>query len=304
MLNTPLDRYIEPGSPEHRTAISASKVAALVGLSPYASYKSLWLEMTGRVEPEDIDSEVLEYGRRREDDIIRFFKDYYAEKPLGPTATYVDPMHSNWIATPDATMGDAVIEAKTARFADEWGPKGSIQVPIHYMIQVMWQMARTGADEAFIVADVMMSYRVYQIKWDDVCDGIPGYKVDRDLPSITEIEDAATRFEADVLFDVEPDWDGSDATYKAARRMHPDIAEGEVTIPRELAVEFAAAKKLKDEGEAAVKKVSSEILACMGGIKNGKLDSGEKVFSLTARGNGTPYITPARNLHTVLGKDN
>lgn len=304
MLNTPLDRYIEPGSPEHRKSISASKVAAFVGLSPYSSYKSLWLEATGRVEPEDIDSEVLEYGRRRENDIIQFFADYYADKPLGPTATFVDPHRPNWIATPDATMGDAVVEAKTARFGDDWGPKGSIQIPIHYMIQVMWQMARTGAERAFVAADVMMSYRVYDIHWNDVCDGIKEYKPGVDLPSITEIEEAVTRFEADVLFDVEPDWDGSDATYKAARRMHPDIAEGEVEIPRELAVEFAAAKKLKDEGEAAVKKVSSEILACMGGIKNGKLDSGEKVFSLTARGNGTPYITPARNLTTVLGKDN
>ena len=52
---------MHPGDPEWLTVVSASKIAAVVGLSPYESAYSLWHLMAGNTEPQP-NSAILERG--------------------------------------------------------------------------------------------------------------------------------------------------------------------------------------------------------------------------------------------------
>lgn len=60
-----------------------------------------------------------------------------------------------------------IVEAKKISRWDDWGPDGSDQAPLEYLVQVVWQQLVVRADDAEIVAwnkwDETM--RVYDIPW-------------------------------------------------------------------------------------------------------------------------------------------
>jgi putative phage-type endonuclease len=156
----------EPGSDEWRGLVTASKVGAILGLSPYASPYSTWRLMRGDVKPPE-DSEEAKKRKKRghllEDGILDWWQSEHPEYPGGTRQFAATRPEYPWaLATPDMvawhrTCTDphcealgpecterVIVEAKTDAHMDDWGKPGTDQVPASYLAQCYWQLA-TGS---------------------------------------------------------------------------------------------------------------------------------------------------------------
>ena len=134
----------EPGSREWHRLITASKVPAILGLSPWQSPYSLWMEMAGRVERHG-ETTTTRRGHYLEPAILAWWHDQHPDA----WAVRID----EWVsavpwggATLDALalMDDGsqvIVEAKSAAYRDDWGAPGTDEIPEHYKAQVLWQLA-------------------------------------------------------------------------------------------------------------------------------------------------------------------
>lgn len=286
-MRQPEPALIAPGTPEWRATVSASKVPPILGLSPWQSAYSLYREMRGEVEPQ-AGNAGTSYGHRREPDILRWFADEHPEHEVGPTGTWRHPDNPSWIATPDGTWGEDLVEVKTVKpnVAWKWGDPGTAEVPANYLAQVAWQMICCGAERVWVAADVAMEYRLYVVEWEDIASDVP------------VILDYVTDFQRRLETGEPPEMDGSDATYRAVRELHPDIQDSEVVLPDHLAYGFVTAVAHDKVHAAERKRYTSLIADYMGNARRAVTTTGDLVATRTTRG-GTPYVTAARTIHQL-----
>ncbi|MDI3330664.1 MAG: YqaJ viral recombinase family protein [Micrococcus sp.] len=280
---------LTPGTPEWSRTVSASKVGALLGLSTYDSAYSLWAKATGRLDTDQRDTKATQRGNLMEATLLEYLRlELGDDYRVTGGASYVHPDNPTWTAAPDGHVYEgrrrtpfALVECKTARHAEDWGREGTAEIPAGYLCQIAWQMYVTGARTVYVPAQVAMEFRLYIVQWEDIAE---------DVPLILQL---VHDFQVCVADDRAPAWDGSDATYQAVRRMHPDITDGEQVIAYDLAIElWESAEDLKN-AEARKKRAHAEALA--GGTQKYLVtETGEKVATRTARGNGTPYLTIAK----------
>jgi putative phage-type endonuclease len=139
---------------DRKKAIGASDVAAILGVSPYASPWDVWADKTDRVEPWG-GNVATRLGQRFEPAVLDF-----AEETLGTLARNVRVLHP---ALPVASTLDAQcvgslrpVEAKTTGLAGpsygDWGLAGTNEVPENYLVQVHAQLLCTGADLGYLFA--------------------------------------------------------------------------------------------------------------------------------------------------------
>lgn len=129
--------------------IGASDAAAAVGLSPYKTPFQLWMEKTGRA-PEVAESEAMRWGHRLQRVVGEAFADETKRvvAPAGEFTIYEHPDSPILIATLDFLQRKGfghelgILEAKTAGYAkkEDWID----QAPLHYTVQVQYQMLVTG----------------------------------------------------------------------------------------------------------------------------------------------------------------
>lgn len=135
-----------------REGIGGSDVAAIAGLSPWATPMTVWLDKTGQLPDED--SAAMRWGRRLETAVADEFEHETGLHVIGRQDAVHDPDHP-WrrvtldglvAESPNSWPGDAlgVYEGKTTsdRIGDE--------PPEHYQLQVQYQMAVTGRDRAWV----------------------------------------------------------------------------------------------------------------------------------------------------------
>lgn len=201
-----------------RGGIGASDVAAIVGLSPWASPYTVWLD---KVEGAgDDDSEAMEAGRMLEPAIGPWFTQRTGLYVLGEQ-TWCTHIQYPWaLATVDGFVAespesdlDAVLgglEVKTtsdspARWADDG-------IPAHYQAQAQWQMFVTATERtwfAVLHAAFGLKLRVYELE--------------RDETDIEFLVDHCMTFWIDhVLAGVPPDVDGHPATTEALKARPVD----------------------------------------------------------------------------------
>lgn len=156
--------------------IGGSDVAALMGLSAYKSPLRLWLEKTGRVEPDDLSgNEAVSWGVTLEPIIREKFAathpEYVVQQPSGVYQNTLCPWER---ASLDAELFDkengtfGVLEIKTAgeRMADDW----KNGVPVYYQTQVTHYLNVTGYSFAW-VAVLIGGQRYKEFKfWPDESD--------------------------------------------------------------------------------------------------------------------------------------
>jgi putative phage-type endonuclease len=129
--------------------IGASDAAAAVGLNPYKSPFQLWMEKTGRA-PDAPQSEPARWGHRLQQVVGEAFAEETKRvvAPAGEFTIYEHPESPILLATLDffqrKGFGEekGLLEAKTAGYAmkEEW----ENTAPLHYMVQVQYQMLVTG----------------------------------------------------------------------------------------------------------------------------------------------------------------
>jgi putative phage-type endonuclease len=137
---------------QRHLGLGGSDAAAALGLSPWKTRRQLWEEKTSDCPP-TLDSELMLWGRLLEP-VIR---QQYAERT--GRSVYVEPYHLlrhvdyPWmIANLDGFTDDGrVLEIKTARTDRDWGEPGSVEIPLHYLLQVQHYLAIVKADWADVV---------------------------------------------------------------------------------------------------------------------------------------------------------
>lgn len=281
--------WYEPGSPEwyaaRRGRLGGSEIAAVLGLSPWQSRFSLWHLKAGNVAPEP-DNREMEWGRDLEALLAaRFARQHHMDGwKLRRCALHVNLVRPYQVAQPDRVilLGGrryAALEIKTARYADEWGPEGSDDIPVYYRCQAMWQMDCFGFARChFAVLITGTDYREYL--------------VDYDPDEAQLMRQAAVEFLDSIEAGTPPSIDEHAATYRAVRELHPDIDDVEIEVSDDLAGWYRDALYEAHAAEAAKRLATSRLLDVMGRARLA-VCNGERIAVRVPSKGGPPHLRPA-----------
>lgn len=168
-----------PGSDPWRKMISASKIPAILGISPYQTRGELWMEMTGWAEPDALDDtsrDLMMTGNCMEPGLGEF----WARKNPGwqlntihhgsrEVAYTRDDLPFPNLATLDARPRRGRrymrLEFKTSASRTKWGQVGE-ELPADVAAQVQWQAGVSGIEDGQVVAlvgsDMPLIPRIYE----------------------------------------------------------------------------------------------------------------------------------------------
>jgi putative phage-type endonuclease len=228
-----------PGTPEWVREMTGSKVAAVLGLSPWQSRFSLWYEMRGATGHETGGPEMAR-GHYMEDGICRWVADEH-DLYLTPGGCWRNRARPWQVASPDrlarpdnvheVTGGDeptGVVEVKTAAAFERWGRDGTDEIPAHVRAQAVWQCDTLGVDTAYV--GVLLPYlelRSYVIH------PAPG--------EVEFIREECRAFLDSLAAGEPPDVDQWTQTYDTLRALNPKIDGTDTEVPPELARDYARA---------------------------------------------------------------
>jgi putative phage-type endonuclease len=246
-----------PGTPEWNKArkglcITATEIAAVVGLSPWTSKFTLWHKKAGLPTAPFEPSPEMKWGVRFEDDVAEEFAERHPEHPLLHTGTWKHREREWQRATPDRLHGDSIVEIKTAASPEGWGPDGSDEFPVHYRCQVLWQQDTLGFRRPARLAVLILpyDYREYVVEYDEAEAKI--------------LRDAAERFLDDVRQGNRPPIDGATDTYQTIRVQPDGLEDRDVEIPAELVARWDAAYRSLATASADLTQVRGEVLDLIG----------------------------------------
>lgn len=279
---------LTPGSDQWRRCMSASKIAAVVGLSPFTSRFALWHEMAGTLDRGAM-TDAMSRGHFLEPAVADWFAAQHPDWKVIPTGTWTHPETPWATATPDRLVlvpgdGARLLEIKTAAYADEWGPSGGEQIPPGYRCQVAWAMFVTGATVAHVA--VLLGHLEFR-----------EYEIDFDEDEARFLFESAASFMDDLERGQVPPLDGSDSTYQAVRELHPDIDDTEVEIDAALAADLACWKAESDFAAEGFTRAKSAVLDAMGTARKATCN-GLAIATRAAKNGGTPYLSLSRSLPT------
>lgn len=282
-----------------RAGVSASEIAAVLGISPWESPFSLyWRKVNDwEIEPSDemragliLEPAIAEWWAAECDPLQNL-----TVRPAGLFAAEARPWQ---LATPDRLvhmvcpacdgtllLGDldgagvgpcscldgtdggpplAVLECKWVPFSwDGWGEPGTDEIPVYYRAQVLWQLDVLDLDEAYLAALGP--------------DGFRGYQVRRDETDLTVMRRAGAAFMARLAAGDAPDVDSHAATIRVLKQLHPDVEDIDVPISDALAVEYAAARDALDEAKQRKSLAEAGIRAAIGSGRRAVLADGTRV---------------------------
>lgn len=246
--------------------IGASEIAAVMGLSPWDSPFSVYWRK--KLATQTDMSEAMEWGLRHEQAIADKFAENHPDLTLTPGGLYRHPQHRWMLATPDRIAQPAdgpaeLVQIKTAHSFDGWGEPGSDDIPVYYRAQVQQEMAVYGAARCWVpVLAGGNCYREYVVAYDQ--------------GDVDAIVTAGAEFMRRLADEDPPDIDGSAATTRTIKALHPDLIDEPVTVPLPLADQYSQRKALLDDAKAAYDEVSNRMLAAVGSYRYGVAD-GRKV---------------------------
>lgn len=282
----------EPGSSEWHAAradgLGGSEIAAVMGLSPFESYYSLWHRKAGLIGPA-AQTDVMKWGHRFEDDVVEELEEKHPEWLITPVGTYRSTVRPWQIANPDRIAFDRAgrqrgIEVKIAYAADHerWGEQFTDEIPVYYRTQVIHYMDVTGL-RVFTVAVLFMDslkVREYEVSYDPI---------DAELMRV-----AGEAFMASLRTGTVPDVDGHAATYQAVKELAAGVVDEAVEIPPSLADMYDSARARVKAAEADKREATSRILAAIGNRRYAECGT-ERVAIRTVRADGrTHSLQPVR----------
>ncbi len=279
-----------PGSPEWMRLATASKVPAMLGLSPYESPFSLWHRMAGLI-PAIEDSDILRRGLFLEPAIVAWWADQHPEMTVLDSETCYYPQDARFAATLDRIVRDVdfkgrCLEVKSsADRTGEWGRPGTDEIPVDYRVQTVWQMLCTGTTICHVaMLGAYLEFAEYIVHWDqDEADFIRG-QVEAFMDSLP-----------DGSKPQRPDIDSHGATYQAVQQLHPAINGSDVELDYDLTVAYCTARTKLAAAQADETHTKSLVADAIGDARRGRyLD--QTIAQRQAKGAGTPFLVAGRNL--------
>lgn len=283
---------LTPGSPEWTKRVTASKVAAILGRSPFSSPRATWHLMHGDLPTWD-GNDATRRGQFLEDGVLAWWRHRHditdpAEWTEQPTYTLGD-----WAAaTPDLVSHIAetnhenvLVDAKTTSDF-EWA-----EVPVHYYAQALWAMHVSGIHEfRFAVLHGGLRFEEYVVEYDaDLAAGI---------------EAKCREFYDSLTADEPPPLDDTTYTYEAIRKVHPDIDRGEsVELDYATAYDLAFECESLKVREARARLAKSTVIDAMGraqyathnGVKIARRQPGKGGVSFVVLAKPTDLPDPQEN---------
>lgn len=272
-----------PGSEKWLRSMSASKVPAVLGLSPYDSPFSLWHRMAGEYEaPEQTDAHAR--GHYLEPAIAAWWNDKHSGELFShPGLCWAHAEHDWYTASPDRLVGSgddmvaAVLECKTAADADGWGKPGTDEVPPGYRAQVVTQMDVVGVEVAYVAVLLpFLNFAEYVIHYD---------KDEADY-----IRQTCADFMATLKAGTPPPIDGHSETYETVRALHPDIERDETCeLPVDIATRYEDTWSALNDATYAHNAARAVVLDLMGNARKAT-HNGRTLATRQAKGNGLPFL--------------
>jgi putative phage-type endonuclease len=272
-----------------RAGITASEIAAVMGISPWESpFSCYWRKVCGwRTD----DSDIMSTGRRLEDAIAEWWSEAVGE-PQNYQLSYAGLLaHADrpWqIATPDRILygtcpdcggsgfdpredpeygamgcrkcqlsgyiGEpvALLECKWIAYSwDGWGEPGTDEIPVYYRAQCLWQLDVMGVDEVHIAALGPGGFRAYG-------------PIVRDEDDLAVMRKAGAEFARRLAEQDPPPLDGHTGTLATLKRLHPSVGEGDVDVSADLAERYRNARAEKKAIEEYIAGCEAEIRALLG----------------------------------------
>lgn len=289
-----------PGTPEWTAArtgpvITATRIAAVLGMSPWESRFSLYHRLRGEIADQVTVSPQMEWGTRHEPTIAEKWADEHPDQRVETTGTWRHRDRPWQRATPDrlltpARLGDVpgwtiadteVLEAKFSPEGDGWGPDGSDEFPIYYRCQIMWQLDTLGLHTARLAVLIRgYDYRTYTVEFDEA--------------EALLLRTEARAFLDDVEAGRRPDLDGHAATYQTVRRLPDGLDDIDVDIEAALRDRYFAALAEHSEALTELTECRSRILDQIG-TGHRAVVGRERVATRTVRDGETYSLLPTRD---------
>lgn len=306
----PADGYLSDEWYElRRDTVSASEVAAILGLSPWVSAFDLWFEKrTG--ETSQTENRAMARGKRREQAIRDDFADEHPEFHVAAVGLIRNDARPWQTCTPDALVYDlaagpvtrpcdcgcgrftphlrepiAVLEAKTDAGGGGWGDDGSDEIPVYYRTQVLWQMDCVGVNVAYLPVWHGFGYKEYAVEYHEA--------------DVLLMRDAAQEFLQSVRDDRQPDVDSHVATGRRLRKMHHTVIDDKVEVPKAVVAQWRAADRLVKAASDRRELAANRIRHAMGNMRVATVD-GDKVFTRSVSDIKERVQTVAAHTRNVL----
>jgi len=252
--------------------VGASDVAAILGISPWASPWSVWATKAGLLAPPEPTAE-MEAGHWLELAVGPWFAHRTGLHVAGEQTWCTHPEHAHHRCTVDgfvfesehSDIADAlgVLEIKTSQPGRAWD-----EVPAHYAAQCLWQMHVTGLDRVWVA--VLRGRRL------DILE------MERDQAEIDFVVSRVDAFwERHVLTGTPPPVDGHRATLDALAQVWPEHTPGKAVDIDDLAHVLDDWRAAKDEQKAArerEKAAAAELIARLEDAEEG-LVAGERAVT-------------------------
>lgn len=280
---------LPPGTGPHDPAwhelraggVTASEIAAVMGISPYESPFSLYWRKVNGWQFEG--NEYTRAGQHLEASIADWWLfEHGAQADLTTmhAGLYANPERPWQLATPDRIVIDiwgkdvALLECKwVAHSWDGWGEPGTGDIPVHYRAQCLWQLDVMGLDEVHVAALGPGGFRSYLVR--------------RDEADLKLMRDAGAEFYRRLVEQDPPPLDSHTATLGALKRLHPSVEDGEVEVAVDLAEAYRKARAEKAAAEARVDGYEAQIRALLGNKR--KAMCGKKLVASRSVYERKPY---------------
>lgn len=204
-----------------RHGVGGSDVAPIMGVSPFRSPLEVWLEKTGRVEPDDIsDRPAVYWGTILEDVVALEFARQHPEMKVKKSNVVYQSVERPWaIASIDRALTckgkRGILEIKTASAykSHEWEDG----IPLYYQTQVLHYLSVTGWDFAWVA--VLIGGNTYK-----------EFKVEVDEADMLAVTKAVDEFWTDfVEADIMPEIVGMDSEIDALNAYYAE-SDGDMLL--------------------------------------------------------------------------
>ena len=292
--------HLRPGTPEWDAAragltVTATEIAAVMGLSPWTSRFTLWHKKAGLPTERRDATGAMRWGLRLEDDVEAEFLQQHPEFVAVDAGTWRHRERPWQRCTPDrllyrldrtADWDDAVsiadepvelLEIKTSPYGDGW----ENGLPVYYRAQVLWQLDTLGFGTGRVALLIGAGWEYRE------------YIVERDETDLDLMRKEAANFLDSIERGERPPIDASASTYQTVRAQAEGRDDIAVEVPPEMADRYETALADTVAAEAALTGARAELLDAIGDGRWATV-AGRRVAQRTVRNGRTYSLIPCK----------